>query len=125
MRPYQWNSPTSVANAVKINVVLTIDATMASKVRVGIGKEKTTGLFDSGARHSCTNYNCFMRMISQTPLCEVSHIYVKNVSGKSMGPMGICHTTIVFGPKSFRHSFIVCHYLTSSLILGLDFSSQQ
>ena len=42
-----------------------------------------------------------------------------------MGPMGICHTTIVLGPKSFRHSFIVCHDLTSSLILGLDFSSQQ
>ena len=116
---------TSVVNAVKINVVLTTDATMASEFRVGIGKEKTTGLFDSGASHSCISYDCFLTIIPQTPLSEASHISVKNASGKSMGPMGICHTTIVLGPKSFRHSFIVCHDLTISLILGLDFSSQQ
>ena len=79
---------TSVVNTVKINVVITTDATMASEFRVGIGKDKTTGLFDSGASHSCISYDCFMTVIPQTPLCEVSHISVKNASGKSMVPMG-------------------------------------
>ena len=98
---------TSVVNAVKINVVLTTDATMASEFRVGIGKEKTTRLFDSGASHSCISYDCFLTMIPQTPLSEASHISVKNASGKSMGPMGICHTTIVLGPQSFRQFYCV------------------
>ena len=63
---------TSVVNVVKINVVLTTDATMNSKFRVGIGKEKTTGLYDSGASQSCINYDCFMTMIPQTPWCKAS-----------------------------------------------------
>ena len=114
----------AVTDTVNINVVLTTDATMASEFRVSIRKEKSTGLFDSGASHSCMSNDCFMATMPQASLSEASHISVKNASGKSMEPMGICHTTIVLGPKSFKHSFIVCRHLTSSLILGLDFSSQ-
>ena len=70
------------------------------------------------------SYSCFTATILQNPLCKTSHISVKNASGQSMGPIGICRTKIVLGPKSFTHDFIVCQDLTSSLILGLDFASK-
>ena len=40
-----------------------------------------------------------------------------------MGPLGMCEATISLGNKKFTHVFIVCKNLTSSLVLGLDFSS--
>ena len=109
---------------VEINVVLTTDERMASDFKMGIGKTKKTGLFDSGATHSCMSYSCFTATIPQNPLCQTSHISVKNASGQSMGPIGICRAKIILGPKSFTHDFIVCQDLTSSLILGLDFASK-
>ena len=109
---------------VEINVVLITNESMASEFKMGIGKTKKTGLFDSGATHSCMSYSCFTATIPQNSLCQTSHISVKNASGQSMGPIGICHAKIVLGPKSFTHDFIVCQHLTSSLILGLDFASK-
>ena len=41
-----------------------------------------------------------------------------------MEPKGLCETTVTLGPKDFIHTFIVCKELTSSVILGLDFSSR-
>ena len=41
-----------------------------------------------------------------------------------MQPRGLCEATVTLGPKDFAHTFIVCKELTSSVILGLDFSSQ-
>ena len=38
--------------------------------------------------------------------------------------IGLCKTSVTLGPKDFSHTFIVCKELTSSIILGLDFSSQ-
>ena len=40
-----------------------------------------------------------------------------------MDPLGVCEATISLGNKQFTHIFIVCKNLTSSLVLGLDFSS--
>ena len=39
-----------------------------------------------------------------------------------MEPIGLCKATVRLGPKDFSHIFIVCKELTSSVILGLDFS---
>ena len=105
---------------VEINVVLTTDERMASEFKMGIGKTKKTGLFDSRATHSCMSYSCFTAMIPQNPLCQTS----LDVSGQSMGPVGICRAKIILGPKLFTHDFTVCQDLTSSLILGLDFASK-
>ena len=41
-----------------------------------------------------------------------------------MEPIGLCKATVTLGPKDFSCTFIVCTELTSSVILGLDFSSQ-
>ena len=41
-----------------------------------------------------------------------------------MEPKGLCEATVTLGPKDFIYTFIVCKELTSSVILGLDFSSQ-
>ena len=41
-----------------------------------------------------------------------------------MEPIGLCEATVMLGPKDFLHTFIVCKELTSSVILGHDFSSQ-
>ena len=111
---------TTTAN---VNVVLTTDATMASEFKLGVGKQTKTGLFDSGVSHSCMSYDCYLSTVPGTVLYEAPHISVKNASGKSMGPVGVCCTSITIGSKSFTHSFIVCHNLTSALILGIDFSS--
>ena len=58
-----------------------------------------------------------------TPIPTICHISVENASGESMGPLGGCKATISLGNKRFTHDFIVCKKLTSSLVLGLDFSS--
>ena len=107
-----------------VNVVLFSNASMASEFPIGVGSQKDTGLFDSGASHSCISYDCYKVSIPEVPICKAAHINVKNASGESMDPLGVCEATITLGNKKFTHEFIVCENLTSSLVLGLDFSAQ-
>ena len=117
------STPCETDYAANINVVLFSNATMASEFPIGIGKQKNSGLFDSGASHSCISYQCYKESISHVTISQAVHISVKNASGESMGPLGVCKSTISLGNKRFTHDFIVCKNLTSSLVLGLDFSS--
>ena len=107
-----------------INVVLSSDATMVSEFPVSVGDCMTTCLLDTGASHSLMSYDCFKQAFHSKQLQENQGIKVKNASGINMGPIGICNETITLGPKNFSHAFIVCTDLTSSVILGLDFSSR-
>ena len=116
-------TPCETDYAANINVVLFSNATMASEFPIGIGKQKNTGLFDSGASHSCISYQCYKETIPHVAISEAAHISVENASGESMDPLGMCEATISLGNKRFTHVFIVCKNLTSSLVLGLDFSS--
>ena len=106
-----------------INVVLSSDATMASDFPVKVNDCSTTCLLDTGASHSCMSYECFKNAFPKGQLQEIRCIKVENASGKSMEPKGLCEATVTLGPKDFIHTFIVCKELTSSVILGLDFSS--
>ena len=117
------STPCDTDYSANINVVLFSNATMASEFPIGIGKQKNTGLFDSGASHSCISYECYKESIPHVTISEAAHISVENASGESMGPLGVCEATISLGNKNFTHHFIVCKNLTSSLVLGLDFSS--
>ena len=116
-------TPHETDYAANINVVLFSNATMASEFLIGIGKQKNTGLFDSRTSHSCISYQCYKESIPHVAISEAAHISVENASGESMDPLGMCEATISLGNKRFTHVFIVCKNLTSSLILGLDFSS--
>ena len=108
----------------QINVALSSDATMASEFPVKVNDCTTTCLLDTGASHSCMSYECFTSVFHAGQLQEIQCIKVENVSGKSMEPIGLCEATATLGPKHFSHTFIMCRELTSSVILGLDFSSQ-
>ena len=83
----------------------------------------TTCLLDTGASHSCMSYQCSQNAFTKGQLQEIRCMKVENASGKSMEPRGLCEVTITLGPKDFTHIFIVYKELTSSVILGLDFSS--
>ena len=83
-----------------------------------------TCLLDTGASHSCISYECFQNAFPNGQLQEIQCIRVQNASGKSMEPRGLCEATVTLGLRTFVHTFIVCKELTSSVILGLDFSSQ-
>ena len=107
-----------------INVVLSNDATMASEFPITVGDCSTTGLVDMGASHSCMSFECFEKAFQKGTLNNSQCIKVENASGKSMEPVGLCEATVTLGPKTFFHTFIVCKELTSSVILGLDFSSK-
>ena len=109
------STPCETDYAANINVVLFSNATMASEFPIEIGKQKNTGLFDSGVSHSCISYQCYKESIPQVIISEAAHISVKNASGESMGPLGVCKATISLGNKRFTHDFIVCKKLTSSL----------
>ena len=110
-------TPCETDYAANINVVLFSNATMASEFPIGIGKQKNTGLFDSGASHSCISYQCYNETIPHVAISEAAHISVENASGESMDPLGMCEATISLGNKRFTHVFIVCKNLTSSLVL--------
>ena len=107
-----------------IYAVLSSGATMASKFPVSVGDCMTTCLLDTGANHSLMSYDCFKKAFHSKQLQEIQGIKVENALGINMGPIGICKETVTLGPKNFSHAFIVCTDLTSSVILGLDFSSQ-
>ena len=101
-------TPCETDYAANINVVLFSNATMASEFPIGIGKQKNTGLSDSGASHSCISYQCYNETIPHVAILEAAHISVENASGESMGPLGMCEATISLGNKRFTHVFIVC-----------------
>ena len=107
-----------------INVVLSSDATMTSEFPVSVGDCMTTCLLDTGASHSLMSYDCFKKAFHSKQLQEIQGINIKNASGINKGPIGICKETVTLGSENFLHAFIVCTDLTSSVILGLDFSSR-
>ena len=63
--------------------ILFSNATMTSEFPIGIGKQKNTCLFDSGASHSCISYQCYKESIPHVGILEAAHISVENASCES------------------------------------------
>ena len=76
------------------------------------------------ASHSCVSYRCFKSAYPTEVPNKIDGLSVQNASGKSVTPIGVYEVTVKLGKKNFTHSFIICKELTSTVILGLDFSSR-
>ena len=81
-------------------------------------------VFDTGATCSCINEKT-ARKTGQLHAMKQCYATVNQADGKtSLGPLGVIVLPITIGKSTYNHEFIVCKYLKTSVIVGLDFSSK-
>jgi len=120
----QSDSEDTEATEAKINVVVDDSKETAAEFPVVVGSQPTKCVFDTGATHSCLASALKNAAFPSAEPFEVPGLSVKNASGKSMEPEGVLEKEITIGGKTFKHQFIVCKGMTSSVLLGLDFASK-
>ena len=79
-------------------------------------------LMDTGAIHSCINYNTFCKLNIQLTQCEVPK--VMGADGSDLGSMGTVKLTLSIGANKVVQEFIVCRELRRNIILGVDFAKR-
>ena len=77
-------------------------------------------LMDTGAMHSCINYNTFRKLNIQLTQREVPK--VMGADGGDLGSMGTVELTLSIGVNKVDQEFIVCRELRRNIILGVDFA---
>ena len=77
-------------------------------------------LRDTGAIHSCINYNTFRKLNVQLMQREV--LRVMGADGGDLGSMGTVELTLSIGANKVAQEFIVCRELRRNIILGVDFT---
>ena len=85
-------------------------------------KSKFFALMDTGAMHSCINYNTFRKLNVQLTQHEVPK--VMGADGSDLGSMGTVELTLSIGANKVTQDFIVCRELRRSIILGVDFAKR-
>ena len=79
-------------------------------------------LMDTGAKHSCINYNTFRKLNVQLTQREVPK--VMGADGGDLGSMGTVELTLNIGANKVAQDFIVCRELRRNIILGVDFTKR-
>ena len=79
-------------------------------------------LMDTGAIHSCINYNTFCKLNVQLTQCEVPR--VMGADGSDLGSMGTVELTLSIGANKVTQELIVCRELRRNIILGVDFAKR-
>ena len=86
-------------------------------------RQKTSQFFalmDTGAMHSCINYNTFLKLDVQLAQCEVPKVI--GADGGDLGSMGSVRLVLKIGTSKVTQDFIVCRELRRNIILGVDFA---
>ena len=83
-------------------------------------KSQFFALMDTGAMHSCINYNTFRKLNIQLTQCEVPKVI--GADGGDLGSMGTVELTLNIGANKVAQEFIVCRELRRNIILGVDFA---
>ena len=83
-------------------------------------KSQFFALMDTGAMHSCINYNTFRKLNVQLTQCEVPK--VMGADGSDLGSMGTVQLTLNIGTNKVAQDFIVCRELRINIILSVDFA---
>ena len=79
-------------------------------------------LLDTGAIHSCINYNTFRKLNVSISQQEVPKVI--GVDGSDLGSMGLVELTLNLGANKVKQNFIICRELRRNIILGVDFAKQ-
>ena len=77
---------------------------------------------DTGAMHSCINYNTFHKLNVQLTQHEVPKVI--GADGGDLCSMGTVQLTLIIGSKKVTQKFIVCRELRRNIILGVDFAKE-
>ena len=77
-------------------------------------------LMDTGAMHSCINYNTFRKLNIQLTQREVPKVI--GADGGDLGSMGTVQLTLNIGANKVAQNFIVCRELRRNIIVGVDFA---
>ena len=83
-------------------------------------KSQFFALMDTGAMHSCINYNTFRKLNVQLTQCEVPKVI--GADGGDLGSLGTVELTLNIGANKVAQDFIVCRELRRNIILGVDFA---
>ena len=82
-------------------------------------KSQFFALMDTGAMHSCINYNTFYKLNVQLTQHEVPKVI--GADGGDLGSMGTVELMLSIGTSKVAQDFIVCRELRRNIILGVDF----
>ena len=77
---------------------------------------------DTGAIHSCINYNTFHKLNLQLTQREVPR--VMGADGGDLGSMGTVELSLSIGANKVAQEFIICRELRRNIILGVDFAKR-
>ena len=94
--------------------------TFPINIDVKVRKQQFFTLMDTGAIHSCINYNTFSKL--NVPLSPKKVPKVIGVDRSDLGSMGSVELTLILGGNKVKQEFIVCRELQRNIILGVDFA---